>query len=191
MTENERNLLAGCIRGDKASWDEFVSQYSALIYHTIKKTFSFYHTESRSDLVADLYQEVFVTLLRDDFKKLRQFKGENDCTVATWLRVLTARLTVDFLRKQKARPVGFEKDPPIDHSDIVASFIGREEEKSLAHAIDDLPPRDRLLIELCFGRGLPPEDIAHMFKVSVGAVYTHKSRLLAKLRAILQKSGSL
>lgn len=45
MTEKERNLLAGCIRGDKASWDEFVSQYSALIYHTIKKTFSIHHAE--------------------------------------------------------------------------------------------------------------------------------------------------
>ena len=39
MVEKEKTLLAGCIRGDKASWDEFVSQYSGLIYHTIKKTF--------------------------------------------------------------------------------------------------------------------------------------------------------
>jgi len=30
LTEKEKSLLAGCICGDKASWDAFVSQYSPL-----------------------------------------------------------------------------------------------------------------------------------------------------------------
>ena len=50
VTEKEKSLLAGCIRGDKASWDAFVSQYSPLVYHTIRKTFVTYHAELNSDL---------------------------------------------------------------------------------------------------------------------------------------------
>ncbi|MGH7835932.1 MAG: hypothetical protein ACREQK_19970 [Candidatus Binatia bacterium] len=32
MIDKERTLLAGCMQGDKAVWDAFVLQYSALVY---------------------------------------------------------------------------------------------------------------------------------------------------------------
>jgi RNA polymerase sigma factor (sigma-70 family) len=104
MTEKERTLLAGCIRGDKASWDEFVQQYSALVYHTIRKTFDLHHAKRRDTVVEDLFQEFFVAILRDDFKKLRDFRGERGCTLASWLRLVTVRLTIDFLRRDKLPP---------------------------------------------------------------------------------------
>jgi hypothetical protein len=45
MTEQEMTLIAGCVKGEKAAWDAFVLQYSRLVYHSIKKTFSLYHAE--------------------------------------------------------------------------------------------------------------------------------------------------
>jgi hypothetical protein len=50
MTEKEKALIAGCLKGDKAAWDAFVQQYSNLVYHAIKKTPTIRHTESRPDL---------------------------------------------------------------------------------------------------------------------------------------------
>jgi hypothetical protein len=38
MTEAEKNLVAGCLKGHKTSWDAFVVQYSALVYHAVRKT---------------------------------------------------------------------------------------------------------------------------------------------------------
>jgi hypothetical protein len=35
MTEQEKTLLAGCVKGEKAAWDAFVKQYSNLVYHAI------------------------------------------------------------------------------------------------------------------------------------------------------------
>src|SRR5262245_16371281 len=100
MTENEKTLIAGCVRGEKAAWDSFVLHYSNLVYHTIKKMLSLHHAELHGDLVEDLYQEFFVSLLRNESKKLRQFRGTHGCSLASWLRILAARLTIDFLRKQ-------------------------------------------------------------------------------------------
>ena len=105
MTEKEKTLLAGCLNGEKRAWDAFVLQCSALVYHTIRKTFSLYHTEPRTDLVEDLFQDVFLTVLKDDFKKLRQFRGDRGCSLASWLRIVAVRLTIDFLRKQSAPTV--------------------------------------------------------------------------------------
>jgi CHAT domain-containing protein len=81
MTEKERTLLAGCVKGDKSAWDAFVLQYSALVYHTIKKTLVLYHTEASHDLVDDLFQEVFLSLVKDEFAQLRRFRGDNECTL--------------------------------------------------------------------------------------------------------------
>ena len=83
MTEKEQNLLTGCIAGEKAAWDAFVLQYSNLVYHTIRRSLTLHHTEGSDEVVEDLYQECFVSLLRDDCKKLRQFKGERGCTLAS------------------------------------------------------------------------------------------------------------
>jgi hypothetical protein len=86
MTEAEKNLVAGCLKGHKTSWYAFVVQYSALVYHTVRKTLALYSANPSDEVVEDLYQEFFLAILRDDFKKLRQFKGEWGCfTDASWV----------------------------------------------------------------------------------------------------------
>lgn len=188
MTEKERILLAGCLKAEKAAWDAFVLQYSALIYHTIKRTFILYHTEPLSDLIEDLYQEFFVSLLRDDFKKLRQFKGDRGCTLASWIRVVAARLAIDFLRKQQPSTTEIKDTIPNGRSDPVDSLIDEERERALSIILESLPARDRIFIDLYFRQGLSPEETAAILKTSVNAVYTQKSRLQDKFREILKKT---
>ncbi|MBI4487923.1 MAG: sigma-70 family RNA polymerase sigma factor [Deltaproteobacteria bacterium] len=189
MTEKEKALLASCVNGEKAAWDAFVLQYSGLVYHTIKKTFTLYHTEPRPDLVEDLFQEFFLSLLHDDFKKLRQFRGDRGCSLASWLRVAAARLTIDYLRKQGPSKVELAATLPHDQPDPSNSLIDEEQERSLSQILQALPSRDRLFIDLYFRQSLAPEEIASMLRVSVSAVYTQKSRILDKLREILQKNS--
>ena len=191
MTEQERSLLAGCLNGEKAAWDGFVVQYSNLVYHTIKKTLILHHAEPRADLVEDLYQEFFFSLLRHEYKKLRQFRGAHGCSLASWLRLLTARLTIDFLRKQ-APTAGEVAGTMSRHSpDPAEPLINKQQERLLNQAIQILSPRDRILVDLCYRQGLVTEEIAAILKASVAAVYTQKSRVLDKIREILRTSGSL
>ncbi|MGZ8480472.1 MAG: RNA polymerase sigma factor [Candidatus Binatia bacterium] len=118
MTPEERTLIAGCVKGEKASWDAFVQQYSNLVYQTIRKTMSLYHAEPRDEAVDDLFQEFFQSLLRDNCKKLRQFKGDKNCSLASWIRVIAARQTIDFLRKQSP-PVAQVSDAyPALHGEV-------------------------------------------------------------------------
>jgi RNA polymerase sigma factor (sigma-70 family) len=191
MTEKEKTLIGGCLRTEKVAWDSFVRQYSNLVYHTIKKTLIRHHAEPRADLVEDLYQEFFVSLLRDECKKLRQFRGAHGCSLASWLRLLTARLTIDFLRK------------PSSNSDEVAGAMSRygpdptepllneQHERLLNQAIQTLSPRDRILLDLCYRQTLASDQVATLLKTSVSAVYAQKSRVLEKIREVLRRSGAL
>ena len=191
MTDKEKNLLAPCLDGEKSSWDAFVLQYSSLVYHTIKKPFSHYHTESRGDVVEDLFQDFFLSLIRDNFKKLRQFKGDRGCSLTSWLRVIASRQTIDFLRRQETSTARAVENTPSDQPDPPGSMIDRERNKLLSQVLETLPPRDRLFIQLYFQRSLPPKEVASVLRVSVSAVYTQKNRLLEKLREALNKAGVL
>jgi RNA polymerase sigma-70 factor, ECF subfamily len=191
MTEKEKMLIAGCLRSEKAAWDSFILQYSNLVYHTIKKILILHHAEPRADLVEDLYQEFFFSLLRNESKKLRQFRGAHGCSLASWLRVLTARLTIDFLRKQ-APTSGSVAGAMSRHGTDPAEPLLNEQQEALLHqAIQTLSPRDRILVDLCYRQALPSEQIAALLKTSVNAVYTQKSRVLEKIREVLRRSGAL
>ena len=191
MTDQEKTILAGCLRGDKAAWDGFVQQYSALVYHTINKTLTLYHRESRDEIVEDLYQELFVALLKDGCKKLGQFRGDRGCSLASWLRVIAARVTIDFLRRQPAPTVEIVDTFKADQPDAPDALSAREDERALAGVLATLSPRERLFIELHYRRGLAAEKVAAALKISPGAVYTQKSRILDKLRETLAKTTSL
>lgn len=188
MTEHESALIAGCVKGDKASWDAFVNQYSSLVYHTIRKTFTAYHAEPNSDLVDDLFQEFFLGIVRDDFKKLRQFRGDEGCSLASWLRVVTSRLTIDFLRKEKSLRVETFNELAAKEGDRSDSLIEEAQIQNLSKALNDLTSKERIFIDLYYRRNLDPEEIARFLRVSVNAVYTQHSRLKAKLRELLAKS---
>ena len=191
MTEPEKTLIAGCVSGDKAAWDAFVRQYGPLVYHAIYKTLALHHASEHGAVAEDLFQEFFLSCLRDGCKKLRQFRGDRGCSVASWLRVIASRLTVDYLRQQRPADVTADDAIPSGQTDAVSSLIAREEEQSLANAIAALPARDQLIVELVYRQALSPEEVAALLKVFVGAVYTQKSRVLDKLREILGKTLSL
>jgi RNA polymerase sigma factor (sigma-70 family) len=185
MTEQEKTLISGCVRGEKTAWDDLVRQYSNLVYHTIRKTLTLHHVESRDEVIEEIYQEFFVALLKDDCKKLGQFRGDHGCTLASWLRVVASRLTIDFLRKTPAQTIEVSEMLPSDEPDAADTMIDLEKANALANAIESLSAREKLIIELSFQQSLPPEEIAGILKISVGAFYTQKSRVLAKLRASL------
>jgi len=190
MTEKEKALIAGCLRNDKAAWDAFVQQYSSLVYHTIKKTFSFYHSEPHTEQIEDLYQDFFVSVFRDDFKKLREFRGNRGCSLASWLRLVAARLTIDFLRKGEPTYGKVTENIPSSQPNPPGGLVEPQTEDLLLQAVQSLSPRDRFFVDLCFRQSLTPQDVAGICRISVPAVYTHKSRILAKLRESLTKTGT-
>jgi len=190
MTD-ERELLHACFAGEKKAWDELVVQYSRLVYGTIKQTLRVHHVDPNQSVVEDLFQDFFLSLLRDEFKKLRQFRGERGCSLASWLRLVATRLTIDFLRKEKKPDVLMNEPAPVSPTDLSVGLIHKQEEKLIAELIAKLPAGDRLLIELSFAQELPAEDIAIILGTSVNAVYTRKSRVVTKLRDEIKQAELL
>ena len=182
LTESE--LLKGCITGDKRKWDIFVKRYNRLIYHTIHKTFLVSGASANPEDVNDLFQDAFTSFCADDFKKLRRFDPEKGCSLPSWLRMITVRMTIDHLRKRK--PLVSIDDLPASTSQTGDQevIIDKESMNYLRKLLKELPPKDKLLVELSYMRELPPEEVAQILQISVGAFYTRKNRIIGRLKKI-------
>ena len=189
LTESE--LLKGCISGNKESWSLFVKQYNKLIYHTIYKTLRVNGQPTDPDHINDLFQEVFTSFCENNCKKLRAFDPQKGVKLSSWLRMITVRMTIDQLRKSK--PVTSLEALPVEPSQA-GSQEGLLDEESmglLREVIEQLSTKDKLLIELFYMKELPPEEIAQILKISVGALYTRKNRVMEKMRKIAEEQKFL
>jgi RNA polymerase sigma-70 factor (ECF subfamily) len=199
-SSDDLRLLEECINGGKEAWDTFVKRYSKLIFYSINKTLKLHNCNLPQDDVDDLFNGVFVSLLDKNYKKLRQYEGRQGCTLTSWIRLITVRHTIDFLRSQKQHvSLNDDRDrsqPLIDTvADDSESFGDRLESsqaaRALKDAIDELPASDRLFMELFYEKELPPEEIAVIMNVSINTIYSKKNRVRDKLKKILIERGAI
>jgi RNA polymerase sigma-70 factor (ECF subfamily) len=190
---SEGDLLKKCLHGDRDAWDAFVIKFSKLIYHTLYQTFKAKNFSFDSQIIDDLYQDVFLVLYKNNFRKLKQFKGKNNCSLASWLRMIASRTAIDFMRSHKSL-VSIEADGD-DLIDTLSN--GRElPDKSIERLewyqllrglIEGLSVKDRYLFELWINQEFPDKEIAQILNLSIDAVYMRKNRLKEKLKTIINK----
>jgi RNA polymerase sigma factor (sigma-70 family) len=187
-----------CINGDKQSWDEFLKRYTLLIYKYIHSVINSKGTIQAKDYIEDIFQELFSALIQDDYKKLKSFRGKNDCSLASWLRQVTINFTIDYLRRIKpalsldamTEQGTFFGDFLVDRSFSVSEIIIYEEKlKSLEECIDKLSYQEKYLLELNINQGIRLEAIREHLKISRGAIDMQKTRILDKLRDCFSLKG--
>lgn len=198
--DEDRELLDACIAGDRDAWEAFVRRFTRYVRYLTQLTARRYGTSLTDDELADLHNDLFVALLEDDRRRLRAFGGRNGCSVRSWVRVITIRRALDHLRRRRGHlslDAGPADDAPPavtavdDAPDPLERLLSRADEargERLAELAAALGPSDRLLLELIYVRQLPAEAIAATFNTSRGAIYTRKTRLVQRLRALAARA---
>ncbi len=93
------DLVERCVRGDRAAWDHFVERFSGLVYFSICHLLRAKGASVPADLLGEVHNAVFLSLLEDDCCRLRRFSGR--CKLSHWLKVVSVNRTIDFPRKQR------------------------------------------------------------------------------------------
>ena len=196
----DKDLLLSCFQDKEGAWNTFVNRFSKLIYHTIYQTLRTKNFSFDLQIMDDLYQEVFLALFKNKYKKLKQFKGKNNCSLASWLRLIASRTVIDFLRKQR-NPVYLDDavddkkkvmETLADESDLPDKSLEKEEWYQIfKEIVQGLPPRDRYLFELSYSQELPDREVAQVMNLSISAVYMRKSRIKKKLQKVIEKKKIL
>ncbi len=140
---------------------------------------------------------MFLALLEDDGRRLRQFEGRNGCSFVGWLRVVAVRLTIDVLRREQrlssldddgAAMTELRRTLRAEGGDPALAVEGSETGVRLADAIAALGAKDRLLVELHLVRGASLPAVATALGVTPNAAYVRKSRILDRLRRTLRET---
>jgi RNA polymerase sigma factor (sigma-70 family) len=155
---------------------------------------------SEPDRINDIFQDLFILLRRDDFRKLKSYKAKNGCSLASWLRTVVVNFTIDHLRKIK-RTVSIDAEDELELSlkDILADdsaiasemLIEQEKFAVLKDCIELLDGDSKLFVNLSINRGVSPDELSEIFKVSRGAIDMRKLRIIDKLKECFKNKGFL
>lgn len=195
---DDLRFVQACVKGDKQSWNEFLSRYSRLIYNYIYSVLTVKGYSLPGEQVEDVFQEIFYSLIKDKYKKLATYQARNGCSLASWLRQVTINFTIDYLRKLKPMvSIDIEIEEGLSLKDILkdlskdaAEFLSdQDRRKTLKECVDLLDSGEQYFMELFLNQGLNLEQIKEYFKINRGAVDMRKSRIFQKLQDCFKNKG--
>lgn len=195
---SEKTLLNRCLAGERDAWEIFVEKYSDLVYHTIHKILRIYAYDFMYQDIEDLHNGIFLSLVESDYKKLRQYRGINGCTVASWIMSIATNMTLNFITRNKIHvSIDEASDDKESLKDIIPDcqpsvleqLTDSEQNELLRQLMEGLNPSDKLFLKYYYEDDLAPEEIASIMSLSVSAIYSKKSRIIDKLRNIAREKN--
>lgn len=184
MNTTSASLLERLRRpGEEEAWARFVDLYTPLLFFWANRL------GLRQEDVADLVQDVFMTLVR----KLPEFVYDPKKSFRGWLRTILHNKCRDMLRTRKADLVvqGLSANNSISDPGYAEDYWESEYREHLVGRALELIQVDfhettwRAFWEVVV-EGRPPVEVARQFAISVDSVYTAKSRVLRRLRQELE-----
>lgn len=189
----DRELLHACINGQEGARDQFVERFSRPIYNSIYFTLRKYGKESfYKDELPDLFQDTFDSIFKDDCKKLRQYRGDNQCSAETWLCLIASRITINFLTRNKtfdSLDDDQDRRPQLKATlrdgspTALDQLIDAETKRRFDSFIEQLNQEDKLILKY-HTRGLSSRQIGRIVHKSQNAIDSRMSRIRRKLKDI-------
>jgi len=175
---------------DSEAWTEFVQLYGPVVYGFARK-----RGLQDSD-AADMVQEVLRSVARNADRMVYDPKKG---TFRGWLYTVTRNKIYNFLSAQKRRPraagdVGSQErlesyaDPSNDaEADWELEYQRRLSSKAMDRVKHEFQPATWQAFLGTAVEGRPAVEVGESLKMTSGAVYVAKSRVLARLRDEVQK----
>jgi RNA polymerase sigma-70 factor (ECF subfamily) len=182
LTERRETVRQRC-------WAEFVRRYERLITSCVLKVLRRYGAVFSTEDLDDLVHDVWVTLLRDDMKKLRQYDAERGFRIASFIGLVATNTTIDHLRSRQAEATPLDQvmeDYVSLSAETPRDAVEEQQEKLLAErAINRLSRDERAFVYEIFHAERSPEELAKSLGVTTNTIYSRKFKIREKLAKIV------
>ena len=188
MTEEQKKheeslLIEKALQGDENAYAEIIKRYRNSLYSVLFKMVK------NKEEAEDLLQEAFIKA----FRALESF-NEN-YAFSTWLYKIAVNNCIDFLRKKRLQIFSYDKPLSVKDGEVRRDYpdpdqtpehllLSREKTQIINEAIDQLPPKYRIVIDLRHRQELSYEEIADRLNLPLGTV---KARIF-RAREILKRN---
>jgi RNA polymerase sigma factor (sigma-70 family) len=198
---SDKELINGCLAGNEAASEAFVRRFSRLVYSSIQGVIKSKGACISQQDVEDLHNTVFVSFFEKKGRKLRMFEGRNGCSLASWVRMITVRAVLDFLRRRRDPLSRQERLTPLElapepadsaQAPAWACMVAKEQRALIEKGLQGLKTRDQLIIQLHCLEERPLAQVAVILNVSGTGIHSVKHRAIKRLkenvRQLMKKS---
>lgn len=206
---SHKELIFKCCRRSKDwedIWQEFKNRFDKLIllfiYREFKQRSGKKYGSQFNDIIKDLRQDVYIKLLNDKGKALRNFKGKDENSFLAYLYTISKNLVINYVKSSHKREVhlrdvkshqnhlGFDNYQPepltSNTSDELEEHFLQEllVEKLKENYSSRKFERDLVIFKLFYFKGLSPQDIQRNFdfNLSASGIETLVSRMKKTLK---------
>jgi RNA polymerase sigma-70 factor (ECF subfamily) len=171
--QTDEALMARVAGGDRAAFNALTQRHAGPVVRLA--THILRNQAEAEDVAQDALLRVWANAPR--WKPVAQFR--------TWLTRIVVNLCLDRKRRAIWLPLDNAGDVADPALDAAAQYEAGDDERRLAAAIAQLPPRQRAAIVLTYSEGLSNADAAGILDTSVSAIETLLVRAKGSLRKIL------
>jgi len=172
-------LISQALAGKKSAWLALVKRYEKGVYN-----YALRMVNNHADAM-DLMQDIFISVYRNlhTFRAESPFKG--------WLFKIAHYRCIEFYRKK--RPMQSIDDLPeiLDEQSNECpehSLVIKQQSSVLMQAMQRLPIKQKLVVELKFFQQCTFDDIAHQLGISTNTAKSQLYSALDKLKVFLPES---
>lgn len=172
--------IARLKRGEKPAWDAFVARFAGIIHAAVTGVLR----QSGRDLAegADLAQDVFVRLCKDDYRLLGQYDPTR-AAPATWLTVVARSVALDAIRRRRPPSVTLDDAP---ESAVAVAPI---EPGRLRIPPGLLSPRQELILTMLYDKDMDPAEVGAALGIDPQTVRSMHHKALTRLRGHFAPPG--
>lgn len=190
LREIDRQLLERCLKHDPGAWNDFVDRYMGLIYHVIHHVSHARSLALSADDVEDLAAEIFLGIVDDDYRTLRQFKGTS--ALPTYLTVVARRICVKEVVKR-------HREAELGHVTVSRAVVGDDgdDAEPIANAeevermLKDLPEREAEVVRLYHLKYLNYRQIGKQIGIPENSVGPILAKARKKLRRVAEQRNAV
>ncbi|MFH1301423.1 MAG: sigma-70 family RNA polymerase sigma factor [Planctomycetota bacterium] len=186
-------MLRRCLAEEPGAWKDFVDRFIGLFTHVIHHTAHGRSIRVSDSDVDDLLSEVFLVLLANDYRVLRNFRGNS--SLATYLTVVSRRVVVKkMVERRMAEALGhvstrskLESIPeePTRQQQMV------DDQEEIQNMIKQLPPADARIVEQYHLQGKSYQQISSDLDIPENSIGPTLSRARNRMRDNKSKTRSL
>jgi len=173
-SDADAELVERYLAGDMTAFDELMIRYERQIYRVCYR-----FVENRDDAM-DLAQEVFIKA----FEHLGSFRRES--SLKTWLYRIAMNHCINHVKKHSQEFVEVNEYTGSVMSSVQLQLEEREEREHLRRMVQQLPPKQKAILELRINEHLSYEEIAHISGRSVSTIKASVFFALEKLRKLVK-----
>ena len=170
----DRELMERFRSGERAAFDQLVRRHQKQIWRLV------WRYVKRDADAADVTQQAFVRA----FKGMAAFRGTS--SVRSWLYRIAINCALSWLRDHKReQPSEIADDAPSDVSPAPVQLIATQDTAALRAAIEKLPPKQKLVLELRVFDDLSFKEVAELAGCTENTAKVNFHYAVKKLRELL------